>query len=107
MMLYGRASLVAQMVKNLSARQETGVRSLSWEDPLGREWQPTPVFLLEEVHGQKSLVGDNPWGRKVAPWKGTLVNKTHLWTDLALGSPLLPESKVFWGLRGWGESSHA
>ena len=26
--------LVAQMVKNLPAMQETGVRSLRWEDPL-------------------------------------------------------------------------
>ena len=29
-----RASLVAQMVKNLSAMQETQVRSLGWEDAL-------------------------------------------------------------------------
>ena len=29
-----RASLVAHMVKNLSARQETWVQSLGWEDPL-------------------------------------------------------------------------
>ena len=29
-----RASLVAQLVKNLSAMQETWVRSLGWEDPL-------------------------------------------------------------------------
>ena len=28
------ASLVAQMVKNLPALQETWVRSLGWEDPL-------------------------------------------------------------------------
>ena len=28
------ASLVAQMVKNLSAMQETLVQSLGWEDPL-------------------------------------------------------------------------
>ena len=28
------ASLVAQTVKNLSAMQETQVRSLGWEDPL-------------------------------------------------------------------------
>ena len=28
------ASLVAQMVKNLPAMQETWVRSLDWEDPL-------------------------------------------------------------------------
>ena len=30
----GRASLVAQMVKNQPAMQETWVRSLGWEDPL-------------------------------------------------------------------------
>ena len=28
------ASLVAQMIKNLPAVQETGVQSLGWEDPL-------------------------------------------------------------------------
>ena len=31
------ASLVAQLVKNLPAMRETWVRSLGWEDPLGRE----------------------------------------------------------------------
>jgi len=32
-----RASLVAQTVKNLTAVQETWVRSLGWEDPLKKE----------------------------------------------------------------------
>ena len=31
------ASLVAQMVKNLPAMQETWVRSLAWENPLKKE----------------------------------------------------------------------
>ena len=31
---YSWASLVAQMVKNLPAMQETWVQSLGWEDPL-------------------------------------------------------------------------
>ena len=31
------ASLVAQMVKGLSAMQETWVQSLGWEDPLEKE----------------------------------------------------------------------
>ena len=31
------ASLVAQMVKNLPAKQETRVRSLDWDDPLEKE----------------------------------------------------------------------
>ena len=31
---YSRASLVAQMVKNLPAKQQTRVQFLGWEDPL-------------------------------------------------------------------------
>ena len=29
-----------------------------------REWQSTPVFLPGEFHGQRSLAGYSPWGRK-------------------------------------------
>ena len=32
--------------------------------PWGRKWQPTPVFLPEEFHGQRSLVGYSPWVMK-------------------------------------------
>ena len=32
--------------------------------PWRRKWQPTPVFLLGKSHGQRSLVGCNPWGLK-------------------------------------------
>ena len=32
--------------------------------PLSRRWQPTPVFLPEKFHGQRSLVGYSPWGHK-------------------------------------------
>ena len=35
--VYVWASLVAQMVKNLPAVQETWLLSLAWEDPLERE----------------------------------------------------------------------
>ena len=41
---YSWASLVAQMVKNLPAMPETWVRSLGWEDPQRRAWQPIPVL---------------------------------------------------------------
>ena len=30
----------------------------------GRKWQPTPVFLPREFHGQRSLVGYSPWGHE-------------------------------------------
>ena len=40
-------SLVALIVKNLPAVQETRVRSLVWEDPWRREWLPTPYSSLD------------------------------------------------------------
>ena len=49
-------SLVAQMVKRLPTMQETQVKSLGWEDPWRRKWQPTPVLLLGKSHGRRSLV---------------------------------------------------
>ena len=30
--------------------------------PWRRAWQPTPVFLPGESHGQRSLMGYSPWG---------------------------------------------
>ena len=35
-------------------------QSLPWR----RKWQPTPVFLLREFHGQRCLVVYNVWGHK-------------------------------------------
>ena len=53
------------MVKFLPAMWETWVQFLGWEDPdWRREWQPTPVFLPGEFHGQRSLVGYSPWGHE-------------------------------------------
>ena len=34
------------------------VRKIPWR----RKWQPTPLFLPGEFHGQRSLVGYSPWG---------------------------------------------
>ena len=51
------ASLVAQMVKNLPAMQETWVQSLGWEGTLGRAWQPTPVFLPGKSPGTEEPGG--------------------------------------------------
>ena len=52
--------LVAQLVKNLTAMQETWVQSLGREDPWRRERLPTPVlFWPGEFHRLYS-----PWGGK-------------------------------------------
>ena len=64
-------SLVAQMVRNFPAMQETWVRSQGQEDPLEKGWQPTPLFLPGEFHGQRSLAGHNPWSCKKS---GTLLS---------------------------------
>ena len=56
--------MVAQTVKNLPEMQETQVRSLGQEILWRKKWQPTPVFLPGESHGQRSLAGYSPWGHK-------------------------------------------
>ena len=54
------ASIVARLVNNPPAMQETWVQSPGWEDPPGvRERQPTPVFWPGEFHGWYSS-----WGRE-------------------------------------------
>ena len=62
------ASLVAQMVKNLPAMQETQVRCLGQGDPLEKK-VATHFSILgwriqNSCQGQRSLVGYSPQGRK-------------------------------------------
>ena len=44
------------------------VPSLGWEYPWRRKWQPTPVFLPGEFHGQGSLVGYHSWDDEGLNW---------------------------------------
>ena len=62
--------------------------------PWRRKWQPTPVFLPGESHGQRSLVGYSPWGCKraghdLATQQQKNVLRLHhlafLWNDLPPG----------------------
>ena len=39
--------------------------------PWSRKWQPTPVFLPGESHGQRSLAGYSPWCHKFNTNRGT------------------------------------
>ena len=55
---------MAQMIICLQCRRPR-FHLLSWKDTWRREWLPTPVFLPGESHGQRSLVGYSPWGRRV------------------------------------------
>ena len=56
------ASPIAQQVKNLQRRG--GFNLWVGKVPWRRNWQPTPVFLLEKSHGRRSLVGYSSWGLK-------------------------------------------
>ena len=56
------------LVKNPPANAGD-VRNAGWTPGLGRfprkrAWQPTPVFLPGDSHGQRSLTGYSPWGHK-------------------------------------------
>jgi len=55
-------SLHGLLIKNPPAmqEQETRVQSLVGQICWRRAWQPTPVFLPGESHGQRSLAGYSP-----------------------------------------------
>ena len=99
------ASLVAQLVKNLPAIQETWVQSLGWEDPLEKGKATTPVFWPGEFHGLYS-----PWGCKELDMTGhtllykylaqhlpqqTISSKTPAFTIPSLNSKTWPEVRSF------------
>ena len=64
--------LCTQLPRGLSGKesacQHRRHRFYHWvgKIPWGRKWHPTPVFLPGESHGQRSLAGYSPWGRKVS-----------------------------------------
>ena len=53
------------------------VRTISWR----RAWQPTPVFLPRESHGQRSPVGYGPWcHRELGMTEATEQAHMHSWS---------------------------
>ena len=52
------------MVKRLPAMWETPVRSLGWEDPLGKEMATHSSTLAWKIPWTEEPVGYSPWGRK-------------------------------------------
>ena len=57
-------SLVAQRLSICLQCRRPGFNPWVRKIPWRRKWQPTPVFLPGESHGQISLVGYSPWGHK-------------------------------------------
>ena len=64
--LFCLASLVAQMVKNLPAMQETWVRSLGWEDPLEENMATHSSILAWRIPGTGEPGGlPSMWSHRV------------------------------------------
>ena len=63
---YGRGFPGGIVVKNLLTRRCRGPGFSPWvrKFPWRRKWQPTPVFLPGEFHGQGRLAGYSPQGCK-------------------------------------------
>ena len=65
------------------------------------EWQPTAVFLPGKFHGQRSLAGYSPWGRKesdLTEWL-TLLKTSLVVQWLRLHASTAGETGY---IRGWG-----
>ena len=77
--------LVSLKGSAVSSSRFCGVYGFSWK----RKWQPTPVFLPGESHGQRSLGGYSSWGHK--SWtQHDLVTKPT-WVEYVFG-----QSFWFW-----------
>ena len=89
------------VVKNMPAKAAaTGevVKFDPWirKIPWSRKWQSTPVFLAGNLHGQKSLVGQSPWGHKESD-----VTEHHIYI-----SNKFPEGDVAGGHGVGGRKAH-
>ena len=96
------ASLIAQLVKNLPAMQETSVQFLGRKDPWGRDRLATPVFLgfpggsdgkESACNAGATWVGKIPWRRA---WQPTLVFllAEFPWTEEAGGLQSMGSQRV-------------
>ena len=82
---------MAQTVKHLSAIQKTRVQSLGWEDPREEVMaNHSSISGLENPHGQRSLVGYNPWGHKE-------LETTEQLSTLKFMTALEPQKVTLWG----------
>ena len=79
------------MVKNTPANAGDirDMASFSWvrKIPWRRAWQPTPVSMPGKSHGQRSLVGYSPWGRKESDMTKATFHCTHTgnWRESVMG----------------------
>ena len=79
-MYHGLPWWLSLLVKNpLTNAGDMGLISESGRSPQIREWQSAPVFLPEEFHGPRDLVGYSLWVAK----ESDLATKQHQQTDVS------------------------
>ena len=82
-----------QCTRGKKCRLDPWIEKIPW----GKTWQPTPVFLLRESHGQRCLLGYSPLGCKEldTTWVTQHVACTHYSHRLLLQfKKFLPVSEV-------------
>ena len=85
--------VVAQMTKNQPAVLDTQFYPWFGKIPWRKEWLPTPIILSGRFHGQRSLAGYSPWGRK----EPDLTQQLTLSVSLLIDTIILTEIHTLFG----------
>ena len=86
------SSVVSGLPRGLSGKESAcqckRLRFGPWvgKSPWERKWQSAPGFLPEKFHGQRSLVGYSPWGRRVRHELSTHARFWGLYVSFPQGS---------------------
>ena len=77
-LLKGNVALVVKMLPARAGDSRRGFSSWVRKIPGRRKWQPTPVFLPGDSHGQRSLAGYSLWGhQELDMTKRLTLTQTH------------------------------
>ena len=98
------ASQVALVVKNLTCQCKSRRRHRGFDPRIGKipwrgKWQPAPVFLPRESHGQRSLVGSSPQDHRESDTAG--VTKQQFGGQCLRGPPMIPTSGIHVHVEGF------
>ena len=85
--------LVCQCKRHTRRGFDPWARKISWR----RTWQPTPIFVPGESHGQRILVGYSPWGLKELDMTEAMLRcvRAHTHTPPRVPACLLPDAHVW------------
>ena len=81
-------SVLTKLPASAGATGDASLIPGSGRSPRRRKWQPTPVFLPGESHGQRSLVSYSPWSRKESDTTEHTHTHTHTHTQAGQQGPV-------------------